>query len=344
MFTIFSTVVGLMSIMMSESFQLPNDSKEHQPVKATTFHTHSKSEVDFEVNNVNVKQDPLGRTNSLDTVLGRDALGTERFSRSPSLRISSDIEDNDSAEELGKAIEENNSSRDSNENKIISCRVNKEVEDEIDQLTDEFRSCVMKSIYGETGALPDRNARLDKGLKLKITMTVANRSSVVVHHSSVSSNSSSHRSSFEGRKSFALERTNSFFEWGRTDVSMELETSQSDLGQSKLPLPPRLKEASYRNPLRLSRGLSSTRRDSIDMVSISSFEQLFSPRAPPRKNVQSALSKIVKKQKEISVKLWRSSLELVRQYGRLKFSCWRPIVRQQSNTLPKPDCRYCVMV
>jgi hypothetical protein len=76
-------------------------------------------------------------------------------------------------------------SLDLDENDIISYRLNKEAEDEIHQLTGTFRSCVMKIIYCETGVLHDRTPRGEKGLKLKITM-------LVVHQSSMSSNSCSH--------------------------------------------------------------------------------------------------------------------------------------------------------
>jgi hypothetical protein len=189
---------------------------------------------------------------------------------------------------------------DLDENDIISCRLNKEAEDEIDQLTGKFRSCVMKTIYGETGVLHDGTPRVEKDLKLKITM-------IVVHHSSISSNGSATTHPIREKISF-LEQTNSPFESGKTDASKEIETPQNDLGQSKLPLPPRLREASYRNPLHLS----SPRRDSIELPPPSSFEQLFSPKESPKRNsVQSALSKIVKKQKEISVPFTLSATKAI---------------------------------
>jgi hypothetical protein len=277
--------------MMSRIFQLPNDSKEDMLVKATTFSRHFKSEVDFVENNVNVQEDLLGQTNSPDTVLCMDALGSKRFSSSPSLQILADIEDKDSDEELGKAIEEDYSSGDLDENDIITYTLNKEAEDEIDRLMGKFKRFVMKIIYGETRALHDGTTRVENDLKLKIAM-------IVVNCNSISSNSYSHRSSCEERKSLILEPTNSRFESRQTDASKEIETPQNDLGHSKLPLPPRLREASYRNPLRLS----SPRKDLIEFPPPSCFGELFTPKESlGRNSMHSALSKIVKKQKEISV-------------------------------------------
>jgi hypothetical protein len=246
-----------------------------------------------------------------------DALGSEPFRRGASLQILSDIEDKGRDEEQRRAIEEDYSSSDLVENKIISCTLDKEAEDEIDKLTAKFRSCVMKTIYGETRVLHDGTPRVEKGLKLKIAM-------IVVHHSSIHSNGYRHRPSCQGRKSLILEPMNSRFHRGKTDASKKIQNPQNDLGQSKLPLPPRLREASYRNPLHLS----FPRRDLIQLPPPSSIEQLFSPKeSSGRNSVQSALSKVVKSQKEISVKLWRSSLDLIRYYGKLKFPlhpCWRP--------------------
>ena len=113
-----------------------------------------------------------------------DALGSERFIRSPSLRLFSDTEDKDSDGELGKGNPEDYSPE-LYENKIVNCRVNKDAEDEIDQLKGIFRSSVRKIINGETGVLNDETPRVDKGKKLQILMTV-------VHHSSISSKNPSH--------------------------------------------------------------------------------------------------------------------------------------------------------
>lgn len=304
--------------MMSDIFQFRNDSMEHLFGKDSKFSRHTESEADFRVNTANEKRDLPGQTNNLHTVLYRDAFGNERFRRSPSLRAPSDIENDDSDEEPGKAVAENFSSANSDEKRVISSQPNKEVEDEVDQLTSEFRNCIMKNIYSDSGFLRDGSTRAENGVKLTITMTVTNSTSAAVHKRSVSSSSSSHRSLDKGSKSFALERSNSLFEWGRGDKSMDHEISQNDFEQSKLPLPPRLQEASYRNPLRLNRNLSSTRSDSMDMGSVNSFEQLFSPREQPRKKVPSVLAKML--------------------------ACWRPIVRKRSPIPSNPDCRYSAMV
>lgn len=325
-----STVVSTVSIMMSDVFQFRNDSKQHQFVEDSNFSTHSDSEIDFEANTVDVKQDLPGQTDYLDTVLVRDALGNERFCRSPSLRAPSDIEDDDSEEESRKAIAEKYSSANSDENTIISSQPSKEVEDEIDKLTGEFRNCIMKTIYSDSGVLRDGTTRLEKGVKLTITMAV--------RHRSVSSSGFNHLSLDKGSKPFALDRSNSIFEWGNGDKSMVIETSQDDFGQSKLPLPPRLKQVSHRNPLRLTRSLSSTSRDSIGMTSVSSYEQIFSHTESWRKSLPSALAKKVKMHKEISVKVWRSTVRMIRRYTKIK------IVRHYPSIPSDPDCRYSAMV
>lgn len=279
-----------------------------------------------------------------------DVLGSERFIRNPSLQLLSDIEaKDDDEEEVGKAIEEDYCSPDLNEKEIISCRLNEEAQDKIDQLTGIFRSCVKNTINGETEDLHDGTPRLAKGLKLEITMTIVHQYSsmpssyssshgpssegitvnVVQQHSSTSSNSSSHRSCCEGRKSLILEPTNSPFESSGKTVS----SKEVGHDESKLPLPPRLREATYRNPL----CLSHVRKDWTELPPPSTLEQLFSPKeSPGRSSVQSPLSKMVKKQKEISVKLWRSSLHLIHKHGKLEFprnTCWSLAAHGE------PNCR-----
>lgn len=250
----------------------------------------------------------------------------ERFNRSPCLQISSYIEDKNSDEQLGKTVEQDHSSPDLDEKDIISCTLNKEAEDEIDQLTAKFRSCLMKTIYGEAGASDDRNPHVEKGPNLMIT-------TIVVHRSSISSDNYCHHSSCDREKSLILKRESSLSEWGKTDATKKIETPRDDVGRAKLPLPPRLREASYRNPLQMS----SPHRDSIELQLPSPFVQFFSPQESlGRNNVQSTLSKIAKKHKEISVKLWRNTLNLVRQCGKLELSthpCWPPAAQGD------PDCR-----
>jgi len=201
----------------------------------------------------------------------------------------------------------------------------------------------MNTIYSDTGVLCDGSTRLEKGVKLTITMAV--------RHRSVSSSGFNHLSLDKGSKPFALERSDSIFKWGNGDKSMVIESSQDDFGQSKLPLPPRLQQVSHRNPLRLTRSLSSTSnplrltrslsstsRDSIGMTSVRSFEQLFSPTESWRKTVPSALAKKVKMHKEISVKVWRSTVRIIRRCAKIK------IVRHYPSIPSDPDCRYSAMV
>lgn len=184
----------------------------------------------------------------------------------------------------------------------------------------------MKTIYGEVGVSQDRNPPVEKCPKLMIT-------TIVVHRSSISSNNYCHHSSCERKKSLILEPESSLFECEKTDATKKIETPRDDLGRAKLPLPPRLREASYRNPLQIGSPLS----DSSELQLPSPFEQFFSPQeSVGRNNVQSALSKIAKKQKQISVKLWRSSLNLIRKCGKFELSthpCWRPAAHAD------PDCR-----
>lgn len=198
---------------MSEIFQSPNDSKEHKFVQTTTFPVQSKAEVEFVVNDVNAKHG----NDSPD----RDSSESERFSRSPSFQLLSDVEDKDSDQELGE----------------------------------DYCS---PHLYEK----PDISSP-------------------------------------------------------KADSPKEIETPQNDVGQSKLPLPPRLREATYRNPLLLSPKSSLIRKDSTELPKPSCMVQLFSPkRSPQRNSVQSPgspLSRMLKKQKGVWVKLSRSSLDLIRK-------------------------------
>lgn len=179
----------------------------------------------------------------------------------------------------------------------------------------------MKTIYREAGASDDRNPHGQKGPELMIT-------TIVVHRSAISSNR---------KKSIILQPESSLSEWGEIDATKKFEIPRDDVGRAKLPLPPRLREASYRNPLQIRSPHRSPHRDSIELQLPSPFEQFFSPQESlGRNNAQSALSKIAKKQKEISVKLWRSTLNLIRQCGKLELSthpCWPPAAHGD------PDCR-----
>lgn len=272
-----------------------------------------------------VKLNLLRLTNSPDSVLGMDSMASERFRRSPSLQFLSYSGDKDRDEGLGNATEEDYLSPDLDENEIIRCGINKEAKDEIDQLTCKFRSLLMKTLNGESGDLDYTASSVDKDLNLKITV-------IEVHCSYISSNNYCHRQFTRGGKSLVLDLTISALESGKTDASKEIGTSQNDLGRSNLPLPPRLREASYRNPLHLR----SPRKYSFKLQTLSSFKELFSPQESSRRNsVRSALSELKKKQ-NISVKLWRSSQDL-RKYGKKPEvlphfpgpQCWRPAPHEE---------------
>lgn len=248
-------------------------------------------------------------------------MASERFRRSSSLQLLSDSGDKDKDKGLGNVTEEDYLSPDLDENESIRSVINKEAKDEIDQLACKFSSFVMKTVNGESGDLDYTASCVDKDLNLKKTV-------IEVHCSYISSNICSHRQFTPGGKSLLVDLTISPLESGKTDASKEIATSQNGLERSKLPLPPRLREASHRNPLRLR----STRKFSFRLRTLSSFKWLFSPKESSRRNsVQSAVSEIMKKQKDISVKLWRRSQEL-RKYGKNPEvlphfpgpQCWRP--------------------
>lgn len=319
---------------MSRIFQSLNGSKEDKRGKPTVFPRHSKYEDDFVADSVCVKQ--VVQNKSRHTVSCMDFIGTEEFRRSPSLRILFDEEDSDQGVE--KAMEEDYSG-DSDEGEIMSCRPNKNVDDEIDQLTGEFRSHVVKAIYGETRVLHDSTPPT-KSLELKITMDVVQRTSN-------SSNNYSHRSAHQRSKSVFSEPMNSPFQSTKTDCSKENETHQNDAGRPSLPLPPRLREASHRNPLSLTlqrkNSVTAQPTSSVEKLfeSTSCVEQLFEPNIEPapRHNVQSRLSKIVKKPKDLSVKLWKNNLDLIRKSRKNP----EPQLPSPASLRPppheRPDCR-----
>lgn len=252
-------------------------------------------------------------------------MASERFRRSSPLQLLSDSGDKDSDEGLGNATEEDYLSPDLDENESIRCVINKEAKDEIDQLTCKFRSFLMKTLNGESGDLDYTASCVDKDLNLKITV-------IEVHCSYISSNNYSHRQFTRGGESLVLDLTISALESGKADSSKEIGTSQNDLERPKLPLPPRLREASYRNPL----CLRSPRKDSFKLQTLSSLKELFSPQESSRRNsVRSAISEIMKKQ-NISVELWRSSQDL-RKHGKNaealphfpRPQCWRPAPHEE---------------
>lgn len=291
-----------MSIMRSTSFQSRNGLKEDKRGKLTVFPGQPKYEDVFVAGSVSLKQNVVERSKSLEIVPCIDASGSKGYRRSPSLRILSD-EDRDP--ELEKAIQEDYSFRDLHDSQIIGRSLNTDVDHEIDQLTGEFGNCVVKTIYRETGDLDDGTPAPENGLEIKITMDVVRRSSN-------SSNQYSHHKAHRRSISVISEPVNTLFSPEKPTLSEEYETPRNDPGLSNLPLPPRLKEASYRNPL----GLSSSQRYYSKLEAPSSVGQLFQPKEPSiRHNVQSALSNIVKKPKDLSVSYfswfnWIQALQL----------------------------------
>lgn len=345
-----------MATVRSRIFQSLKSSKEDKFVKATLFPRHSKYENDFMADDsVCVKQ--VEKTMSRDTVPCMDALGSEGFSKSSSLQSLFDEEDSDG--EVEKAMNEDYFFGDSDESEIMSCMGNKNVDDEIDQPTGEFRSRVMKAAYGETRVLHDSTPSTEKGLEIKITMDVVQRSSNSsnsysersAHQRSKSVISESPNFPFQSRKSdgskenatphhrsksVISESTNFPFQSRKAEVSKENETPQNDPGRPDLPLPPRLREVSHRNPL----SLTLPRKNSIRSQPASSVEQLFEPNEPsPRHNVQSKLSKIVKKPKDLSVKLWKNNLDLLRKPRKNPEPQLPSHASSRQPSHDRPDCR-----
>lgn len=282
-----------MSIPRLSIFSSRNGSKEDKFVKGTVLPTHSEYENYFQADSVSVKRDFAEKTKSRDTVQCMDDMGSKGFCKSPSVRISSDTEENGSDKELKEGIGED----------ISFC--------ELDKSEINYSRQRSKSVNSEIFSAHQLNK------------------------SAISEIYSTHQRS----KYVISEPMNSPSQSTKTDASKEDKTPQNDPGRPNLPLPPRLREPSYRNPLRLtssrsfkegllgltssrslreaSLGGSSSRWNSTMLLPPRSVDQIFEPNEPSaRHNVQWVLSKIVKKPKDLSVKLWKKNVELIRKSGK----------------------------